>query len=70
MTVKESGDDYAKCDVWFEIGVTIYMDSDDMTGYTMSFPSEATLIMRLKDGRWTLDEPTVEVSVDTSKYYS
>lgn len=70
VKVKESGKDHAKCDVRFEIGVTIYMDSDDMTGYTMSFPSEATLIMRRKDEIWALDEQTVEVSVDTSKYYS
>lgn len=69
VDVKESGDDYAKCDVKFESGVTIYMDSDDVTGYTMSFPSEAKLTMRRKEGRWTLDESAVEVSVDTSKYY-
>lgn len=70
MDVIESGDDYVTCKVKFESGVTIYLDSDDITGYTMSFPSEATLTMRLNEGRWTLDESTVVVSVDTRKYYS
>ena len=70
MGVIESCDIYVKCEVKFESGVTIYLDSEDLTGYTMYFPSEAKLTMRLNNGRWTLDESSVMVSVDTRKYYS
>lgn len=70
VTVVESSSDYVSCEVKFESGVTIYMDSDDITGYTMSFPSKATLTMRHNNGKWTMDESTVNVSIDTSKYYS
>ena len=70
MDIEASGDKYFKCKVSFESGVTIYMDSDDVTGYTMSFPSEATLTMRRKGDKWILDESTIKISVDTTKYYT
>ena len=70
MDIKAFGDKYFRCKVTFESGVTIYMDSDDVTGYTMSFPSEATLTMSRKGDKWILDESSLKVSVDTSKYYT
>ena len=70
MEVIKSSDVFVGCEVKFESGVTIYLDSEDLTGYTMYFPSEAKLTMRLNNGRWTLDESSVMVSVDTRKYYS
>lgn len=62
-------DDIIHCDVTFSSGITIYIDSDDQTGFNMCFPSKASITMRHLDGKWMLDEDSVKAEFDTSKYY-
>lgn len=54
--------------VSFDSGITIYMDNEDETGYSMSFPSKASLTMLKDCGKWQLNEESVRASFDTSEY--
>ena len=54
----------------FNTAVTIYMDIEDETGIAMSFPTLATVrFLKNKLGKWKLDESSIELHFDTSKYY-
>lgn len=57
------------CKVSFESGVTIYLDNEDETGFTMSFPSKATFLIKELSSKWIISEESVKISFDTSKYY-
>lgn len=46
------------------------MDSEDETGIVMSFPTLATIrFLKNKLGKWKLDESSIDLHFDTSKYY-
>ena len=57
-----------RCSVKFNSGVTIYIDNEDETGFSMCFPSKASLEMLKKDGKWELVESSVKTAFDTSNY--
>lgn len=58
-----------ECEVSFKSGITIYMDNEDETGFSMSFPSKAALVIKESSGKWILEDESVEATFDTSKYY-
>lgn len=60
--------DQIHCTVKFNSGITIYIDNEDETGFSMSFPSKASMTMFKRDRRWILVEESVKTSFDTSKY--
>lgn len=46
------------------------MDSEDETGIVMSFPTLAAIrFLKNKLGKWKLDESSIDLHFDTSKYY-
>ena len=57
-----------RCSVKFNSGVTIYIDNEDETGFSMCLPSKASLEMLKKDGKWELVESSVKTAFDTSNY--
>ena len=58
------------CKLSFKSAVTIYMDSEDETGIVMSFPTLATVrFLKNTLGKWKLDESSIKMHFDTSKYY-
>ena len=55
--------------VAFNVYVTIYLDNEDDSGFSMEFPAEATILLD-KDGEdYHLDENNTKMYVDTDKYY-
>lgn len=69
VNIKSVNEKRAECRLSFISGVTIYLDSDDDSGFTMAFPSKASCDMILKNERWVMDQSSMDISVDTSKYY-
>lgn len=72
MSIDDSmkDEDFLTCKLSFNTAVTIYMDIEDETGIAMSFPTLATVrFLKNKLGKWKLDESSVELHFDTSKYY-
>ncbi|MBO8484219.1 MAG: DGQHR domain-containing protein [Bacteroidetes bacterium] len=55
--------------VSFTSGLTIYIDNEDQTGFAMSFPSRASLVMEKVGDKWEMDKKSVKASFDTTKYY-
>lgn len=60
---------FLTCKLSFNTAVTIYMDIEDETGIVMSFPTLATVrFLKNKFGKWKLDESSIKLHFDTSKY--
>lgn len=66
---EKTNDATIECKVSFDSGITIYMDNEDETGFSMSFPTTASLVIKESSGKWVIDEDSVIASFDTSKYY-
>ena len=72
MSIDDSMKDehFLICKLSFKSAVTIYMDSEDETGIVMSFPTLATVrFLKNTLGKWKLDESSIKLHFDTSKYY-
>lgn len=65
----ELKDNKYNLNVSFDSGITIYIDNEDQTGFAMSFPSHASLVMENASGKWMIDNESVKASFDTKKYY-
>lgn len=66
----ECKEETISCRVKFDSGITIFSDNEDVIGFSMSFPSEASLVMKKTENKWVLEESSVKSRFDTSKYYS
>lgn len=55
--------------VRFTSGVTIYMNNEDITGISMSFPTKANVIMEEKSNKWVLNEDSLSLEFDTQKFF-
>ena len=66
----ECKEEAISCRVKFDSGITIFSDNEDVIGFSMSFPSEASLVMKKTENKWVLEENSVKSRFDTSKYYS
>lgn len=69
VTQYKKGIDALEVKVAFNVYVTIYLDNEDDSGFSMEFPAEATILLD-KDGEdYHLDENNTKMYVDTDKYY-
>lgn len=65
----EAGEDY-DVKASFNIYVTIYLDNEDETGYSMEFPASCTVSVKMRNDQYVLEEGSIRISVDLEKYYS
>ena len=64
---KEDG--YYKVETSFNISVTLYMDNEDVQGFTMSFPATCQCSLVEQEGAIVLDPENLSIDVDTDKFY-
>ena len=72
MSIDDSmkNEQFLTCKLSFNTAITIYMDIEDETGIAISFPTLAIVrFLKNKLGKWKLDESSIELHFDTSKYY-
>lgn len=62
-----SGDCY-RISLLFDSSITIYLDNEDDSGVSYSFPTSAELDVRKEDGKWTADMENMKIGFDTDKY--
>lgn len=48
--------------------VTIYLDNEDDSGMSYSFPTKADFDVRKEGDRWVMDADDMKISFDTSRY--
>lgn len=54
----------------FNISVTLYMDNEDIQGFTMSFPATCQCSLVEQEGAIVLEDENLSIDVDTDKFYS
>lgn len=52
----------------FDSSITIYLDNEDDSGVSYSFPTKADFDVKKTAGKWTMDAESMKISFDTSKY--
>lgn len=57
-------------DTSFNISVTLYMDNEDVQGFTMSFPATCQCSLVEQEGAIVLEDENLSIDVDTDKFYS
>ena len=65
----KKGIDAVKVKASFTLSVNIYLDNEDDSGFFMQFPAECTAELDKEGDGYELNAATVEVRVDTDKYY-
>ena len=65
----QKGIDTIRVKVTFTISVNIYLDNEDDSGFFMQFPAECKAELEKEGDEYELNGSTVEISVDTDKYY-
>lgn len=53
----------------FNINVTLFIDSEDETGFFMQFPAKCNAVFNKFGGNYILDTDHLDISVDTEKFY-
>ncbi len=61
--------DVLEVKVAFNVYVSIYLDNEDDSGFSMGFPAEATILLDKDGADYHLDENNTKVYVNTDKYY-
>lgn len=53
----------------FNINVTLFLDSEDETGFFMQFPAKCNAVFNKLDNIFILNADNLDISVDTEKFY-
>lgn len=65
----QKGIDTIRVKVTFTISVNIYLDNEDDSGFFMQFPAKCKAELEKDGDKYELNSGTVDISVDTDKYY-